>query len=145
MNTTNQTTFSDTPACVLNDVFDTPMPGDFVEVTDSMDAQAPTGSFGVILGYKNNAKDEYDICFNPIRAPWGGKVTDTVITAAGGSTYPLVQSGLLKPSSLVMIKEFLTKSPYIHPVKCVVKVWTINLCDYERTDSRKTYIARHAY
>ncbi|PNV69323.1 hypothetical protein [Vibrio cholerae] len=66
--TNNNTTFSDTPACVLNDVYDVPMPGDFVEVIDSLDSQAPSGCFGVILGFKNNSKDEYDICFNPTRA-----------------------------------------------------------------------------
>ncbi|EGQ7973500.1 hypothetical protein I7Z51_002422 [Vibrio parahaemolyticus] len=143
--TNNKPTFSDTPACVLNDVYEVPMPGDFVEVIDSLDSQAPAGCFGVILGFKHNSKDEYDICFNPIRAPWGGKFNDAQITAAGGTTYPMVPTELLKPTSTVMVKEFLTKTPYIHPVKNVVKVWTIDLCDYDRAGIRSSYIQRYAH
>ncbi|EPR7484048.1 TPA: hypothetical protein ACGSTL_001355 [Vibrio parahaemolyticus] len=141
MQTTNQTTFNDTPACVLNDVFNAPMPGDFVQVVDSISSDALTGSFGVILGYKNNSKDEYDICINPYPAPWGGKVTDAQITAAGGTTIPMVGTDLLKPTSNVMIREFFTKSPFIHKVKCAVKVWTLDLCAYERSGRRQAFIS----
>ncbi|MDF4421588.1 hypothetical protein P3447_08185 [Vibrio parahaemolyticus] len=141
MQTTNQTTFNDTPACVLNDVFSTPMPGDFVQVADSISSDAPIGSFGVILGFKNNSKDEYDICFNPMPAPWGGKVTDAKVTAAGGTTYPMVGTDMLKPTSNVMIREFFTKSPFIHKVKCAVKVWTLDLCAYERSGRRQAFIS----
>lgn len=142
MKTTNQTAANDTPACVLNDLFCTPMPGDFVQVEDSIyTSDTPAGSFGVILGFKNYSKDEYDICFNPVPAPWGGKSTDAQITAAGGSTCPMVGTYMLKPTSTVMVREFFTKSPFIHKVKCVVKVWTFDLCAYERSGRRQAFIS----
>lgn len=124
---------------VLNRNFNNPMPGDFVLVGNSSQPNVPTGTFGVILGSKNNFKVEYNVCFNPVPCPWGGRTSDLAVTAAGGSTYP-ISTSLLKETALILEKEFLSISPNLHSVRRNVKVWQLDLNIYIKSGALTAFV-----
>lgn len=115
------------PEALLNLVFDKPMPGDFVEVIDSVDHHIPIGSFGVILGHINCENNEYNINFNSDRTVSGLRPADKVVHVDGGVLLKNISAGKLSPTSVITRKKFKTKFPYHHVMSTNVKVWTLDL------------------